>query len=239
MKTTLLCALLLGSASAYAQQGEAYLMSATDGGHPHLHPATYPVLLDEELPEEALEPDAFELISFQAQPSGTEGVVVQFATLAERPGERFIVERSSDLIDWEVATEVHGAGSPGEYTPYEVVDHSPHTGVSYYRLWRMKEEGAEEISDLYSVRFDAGQGLMIHSDVRPGHFVVRAQGHISEVLLLNNRGQFVPMQMDVQGDRVQVNAEHLAPGVYYVQAVVNGASIMRPVHIGSDSIIGG
>ena len=239
MKRTLPCLLLLGSIQAFAQAGEAMLIEAAEGG---LYPDRmlgYPVLLDEELPEEDVTGAYFELISFQADAAQGEGVVVHFATVAEGAAEHFVVERSADRIHWEVALEVSGQGRPGEYTTYREVDTAPLPGLSYYRLWRMGRDMAEEISDLYSVRYEGGAGLLIHSDVRPGHFVVRADGMITEVLFLNSRGQFVPMQMNIQGDMVQVNAERMEPGVYYVQAIVNGTSIMRPVHIGSDTIIGG
>jgi hypothetical protein len=57
--------------------------------------------------------------------------------------------------------------------------------------------------------------------------------------LLNNRGQFIPMDLFLDGERVRVNAELLEPGTYYVQAVVNGKRTMRPVIIGNGGVIGG
>jgi hypothetical protein len=125
------------------------------------------------------------------------------------------------------------------YTAHQTIDRSPFHGVSYYRLMHVGEQGEQEISDLYSVRHDLGQDLVIHNGHAPGHFVVLAAGNISEMSLLNNRGQFVPMDLYLDGERVRLNAELFESGTYYVQAVVNGKRTMRPVIISNGSIIGG
>ncbi len=235
MKRTILCAVLLASTSAFAQQTEALLLNSSENATDTRSAISdLPVLLDEDY-----EVDALELVSFQADPVENEGVVVKWATISERHGEQFIVERSSDRLIWELAAEVSGTGSPEVYTPYEVLDTRPHSGISYYRLVRLEDGEALELSDLYSVRYDVSQSLMIHADHKPGHFVVSANGDITQVLLMNNRGEFVSMPLEMHGDRVQVNAENLVSGTYYVQAIVNGNAMMRPVIISGGSIMGG
>ena len=56
---------------------------------------------------------------------------------------------------------------------------------------------------------------------------------------MNDRGQFIPLQLDIQSDEIRVNAELLTPGHYYVQALVNGSPVLRPVTFTGTSVIGG
>jgi len=234
MKKHLLVALLCGSAPAFAQTTEGLLSiadpgrSGNAGNLPLRHAA-----------DEAPAPPMLELLSFEASAKGSEGVLVRWATASERPGERFMLERSSDLMHWEIILEADGDGGADEVTRYEALDRKPLDGVSYYRLVQEENQEIVELSDLYSVRFDTGHALVIHADHAPGRFVVSASGPISELLLLNNRGQFVPMEMEHEGDRVRVHSELLASGTYYVKAVVNGNQVMRPVVIGSGFVTGG
>jgi hypothetical protein len=105
----------------------------------------------------------------------------------------------------------------------------------------MVREGAEwnELSDLFSIRHEASEGLSIRPEQRPGRFSVLAQGTLAQVTILNNRGQFVPMDLQQDGDRVIVNTELLENGTYYVQATVNGIQLMRPIVVHAGSIVGG
>jgi len=182
---------------------------------------------------------SMELVSFEAVTTNATSVEISFATMAERPGEQFRVERSGDLLQWEPVASLDGTGAGTGYTPYTVVDGTPIHGVSYYRL--MALQGAEwtELSDLFSIRHDAPDQLSIRPEQRPGRFSVLAQGTLAEVVILNNRGQFMPMDLQLDGDRVIVNTELLENGTYYVQATVNGTPLMRPIVIHAGSIVGG
>jgi hypothetical protein len=194
---------------------------------------TMPVLLDEEIP-------TLDLVSFDAAALAGEGVRVRWATLSEAPAERFMVERSADRLTWHIAAIVDGAGDTGEYTTYELLDEAPFVGISYYRLCTEQPDGSlTEVSDLFGVRHESGQDLLIQPDMIPGRFTVLANGRISDVRLLNNRGQFVPMQLEVDGERVRVNAEQLPGGTYYVQVTVDGQARMRPVTISGGMVLGG
>lgn len=184
-------------------------------------------------------PAGLELVSFEAYVAGSaEEVFLRWATAAERPGERFLLERSGDLREWTPVLELDGQGAPGTYTPYEVQDPAPLEGISYYRL-RDREQGtAVELSDLFSIRRSTSEELLVHAD-RPGRFSVTAEGTLSDVRLLDNRGQFIPMSLDVQHDRVLIDTQLLSPGTYYVQGVVNGSPVRRPVVLTGSGIIGG
>lgn len=238
MERTILFLPLLVCLGAAAQHDNDHFVQALSGPAGSLeHSVAYDtVLLDEEPP--ASEPE-LELVSFEASSTGHDGVLVRWTTLNERPGDLYRVERSNDLLSWYPATQLVVNTTREGYIAHQAIDRAPFNGVSYYRLMHVGGQGEQEISDLFSVRHDLGNDLVIHDGHAPGHFVVLASGAISEMQLLNNRGQFVPMDLFLDGERVRVNAELLEPGTYYVQAVVNGRRTMRPVIIGNGGIVGG
>lgn len=227
MKKLLLNVFLLGSTVLHAQGTNTDVASAQSALRPAANVVvnTPPVRI-------------LELVSFEAVEAGAEGVLLRWSTATERAKEHFFVERSHDRVSWETALEVDGIGG-NEYTPYEIVDKAAFNGASYYRLRTLENGARTELSDVYSVDHEPSEALLIHGDGAPGRFTVTANGTLSNVQLLNNRGQFVPMPLDYQDDRVRVNAELVEPGTYYVQAMVNGSPVLRPVIITSTMVIGG
>jgi hypothetical protein len=181
---------------------------------------------------------ALELVSFTAESAGNDGVRLHWATVSERPNEFFVVQRSSNGLSWETAVGTPGTGRDG-HTTYTIVDPHPFEEVSYYRLMSLEDGTATELSDVFAVDHHPQEALLIQNGKEPGRFVVTADGTLTDVKLLNDRGQFIQLPLDVQPDLVRVNAELLAPGTYYVQAVVNGNPVLRPVTFTGTSIIGG
>lgn len=222
MKKLLPIPALVLALTATAQHGADLLSVAT---------APAATLLAEELP--------LELVSFVAQTYGDHEVTVRWTTLGGSAHERFQLERSSDLQRWEPITEVPGKPAGPTVVGYEVADDAPLPGVSYYRLMQQRKDRLVELSDLFSVSRPVEQTLYITPGREPGKFSVSAQGDLSDVRMMNNRGQFVPLRLEIGTDQVVVNAELLEPGTYYIQANVNGSPALRPVIITSSSIIGG
>ena len=238
MKRIVLFLPLLACLGAAAQHNNDHLVQALGGSAQGTeHSVAYDtVLLDEEPPTPEAE---LELVSFEASSTGHDGVLVRWTAINEQPGDLYRVERSNDLLSWYPATELVVTTTRDGYIAHQTIDRAPFNGVSYYRLMHVGSQGEQELSDLFSVRHDLGNDLVIHDGHAPGHFVVLASGSISEMQLLNNRGQFMPLEMATDGDRVTVSAPLLENGTYYVQAVVDGTPVMRSITITNGTVIGG
>ena len=182
--------------------------------------------------------NAFELISFEAEPTDS-GVELKWSTTHESFGGAFIVERSTDRMNWTAtATEV-GKGGTGDRLRYTAIDANALKGLSYYRLQYMINGTEEVISDDFAVERTAQEGLLIEGDRASRQFTVLSHGSISDLKVLNNRGQFMPMQLDYQGDRVVVNGDLLEPGTYFVQAIVDGMPVLRQLTVTATAVLGG
>ena len=179
-----------------------------------------------------------ELVSFVAESAGPDGVRLLWTTVSERSNEFFLVQRSQNGLTWETATGTAGTGRT-ETTTYSVMDTHPFNEISDYRLLSLEGGVPTELSDVFAIAHQPVPQLNIHSQTEPGRFLVTSNGKITELRLLNDRGQFIPLQLDIQSDEIRVNAELLTPGHYYVQALVNGTPVLQPVTFTGTSVIGG
>lgn len=188
---------------------------------------------------EAQVESGYELVSFVAEPVGDEGISLSWRTAAEVPGSRFTVERSSDRMNWHTAFTMDAEGGTKGYTAYKAMDLNPLPGISYYRLAASKDDRQLEVSDDFAIEFNAAPALQFKNERDPGSFSVMGKGSISDLQVLNNRGQFIPMDLHYAGSQVLVNAAGLEPGTYFVQALVDGSPVLRPVIVTATGVIGG
>lgn len=208
-------------------------------GHPADLAPGDPTRWQELSTEELGIPSPSELVSFEAASSGRDGIRIKWTTLGAGIQERYVVERSTDRLHWETITVIRGHAGGSKPSHYAVDDPTPPEGVLHYRLGLELDGTLLEWSDEFTVNHEAPRGLLIHGDARPGHFVVSAPGSLSEVMVLNNRGTFLPMQVEYIDGVARVNAEILQSGTYYVQATVDGKPMLRPVIVDGALIVGG
>lgn len=189
--------------------------------------------------QEATLAPTYDLVSFVASVDQGRGIALRWATAAELPQSRFTVERSTDRVHWVQVLSTDGEGARQGYRNYEVTDLAPLPGVSYYRL-RAQAQGKDlEISDEQAVDYRPGPVLHFENEREQGHFTVSASGRLTDVQVLNDRGQFIPMQLDYGEDGVVVNGTGLPPGTYFVQALLNGAPVLQSLTVTGSGIIGG
>jgi len=90
------------------------------------------------------------LISFTGEMK--KGVVVlNWATATEINNDKFIIERSINLYDWETIGEVAGAGNSSSVINYNFTDYAPFEGMTYYRLQQVDFDGVYSYSKVIAV----------------------------------------------------------------------------------------
>lgn len=224
MKKTLPIIALLCSVHAWAQTDQH--RPAVPSSHVLTH-------------QEADANSTYELVSFVASIHQGRGISLRWATASEAPNSRFTIERSSDRMNWVSVLSADGEGTQEGYRNYEVTDLAPLSGVSYYRLLADAQGKSLETSDEQVVDYRPDPALHFQNDREQGHFTVSASGKLTDVQVLNDRGQFIPMELDYGDDGVLVNAVGLEPGTYFVQALLNGSPVLRPVILTGNGVIGG
>jgi hypothetical protein len=72
--------------------------------------------------------------SFTATAVSASQVNIAFSTSSENFNEGFIVQNSTDSINWKTLKEVQGAGTVSQPNTYQAVDNNPVLGYNYYRI---------------------------------------------------------------------------------------------------------
>ncbi|MGI8893600.1 MAG: T9SS type A sorting domain-containing protein [Bacteroidia bacterium] len=91
-----------------------------------------------------------ELLSFDAQMKRRE-VEVKWTTATETNNDYFIVEKSSDALNFEAFAQVKGAGNSVSLKNYNTIDKFPFIGYNYYRLKQVDFDGKYEYSKTVAV----------------------------------------------------------------------------------------
>lgn len=91
-----------------------------------------------------------ELMSFDAQPQDRQ-VSVTWQTASEFNSSHFEVLQSTDGENWSTIGRVSARGNSQETTDYELFDKNPASGISYYQLKQVDQNGSFHLSDIRSV----------------------------------------------------------------------------------------
>ncbi|WP_262383883.1 lamin tail domain-containing protein [Hymenobacter lutimineralis] len=92
-----------------------------------------------------------QLTAFSAAREGAQ-VQVQWVTASERNSARFEVERSADGVHFTQVGRVNGQGSTTARSTYRFADAKPLSGVSYYRLRQVDQDGTAHLSEVRTVQ---------------------------------------------------------------------------------------
>ncbi len=91
-----------------------------------------------------------ELVRFDAQPEGRK-VSVTWQTASEFNSSHFEVLQSTDGENWSSVGRVSAQGNSTETTDYQLFDENPASGISYYQLKQVDQNGASHLSEIRSV----------------------------------------------------------------------------------------
>lgn len=161
-----------------------------------------------------------ELTSFEAKVVNRE-VEVSWATASEFNNQYFIVERSTDGVNFSKLVEVPGAGTSEKGHQYHIIDAHPAIGVSYYRLTQVDFDGNVETFKVISVSLNEPAELHIYPNPTADYILVDVDPADYEVSLRNSNGLIVSGNFSQQefNGRLRVNLESLHAGVYVLQLV--------------------
>ena len=94
-------------------------------------------------------------------------VDVDWTTTSESNNNYFIVERSTDGVNFEEFDKVNGAGNSTTAIDYAVVDYNPYVGISYYRLTQYDYDGKTTSSNVVSINNNEGSSVEVSVKVFP------------------------------------------------------------------------
>jgi len=142
-------------------------------------------------------------------------VEVNWQTASEENVNEFVLERSSDGVEFSAIGTVKSLGK-GENS-YQLIDLSPLDGANYYRLRIINKDGNTSYSKVVNVQFSVNSNqLSVYPNPSKDKVTINGN-HIVEVRLIDNSGRNLQLQFYNDASNPVIDINKLAVGVYYIR----------------------
>lgn len=174
-----------------------------------------------------------ELTYFEAIKISNNQVDLVWETSTERDSDHFIVERSTNLTNWDFVGKLQAAGNSVLPILYNTKDFNPQIGINYYRLRQFDLDGAVSYSDIKSIEIQDDKLFSIHPN--PANDVIKIAASSFEnvtIQLVNGIGKTVwQSEGEIQGSYIQIDLGNFAEGIYFVQFNTRNSSEIQKLVI--------
>lgn len=162
-------------------------------------------------------------------------VKLDWLTSSEQNNDRFLLQRSANLADWEDLATVAGNGNSNRPIAYTSVDERPYRHTGYYRLIQTDYDGTSATYGPVSVSCpapEAENGIRIYPNPAADYFTLalhlQQAAPDAELLFTDPNGKICRTQRLVlaEGDsEILVEREGLAAGMYFVTVRAENLSL--------------
>lgn len=153
-----------------------------------------------------------ELLSFTAEKFGDDVVDLKWQTVTEVNSDYFIVQRSSDGLNWENINRVAAAGNSNSIINYQLFDYEPLFGQSYYRLKQFDFGGAFTYSQIRTVSFDQFAIINVYPNPTSGPVYIDSE-YAVDIQVFDFSGRVILQKENSNS----CDLSDQAAGVYYVR----------------------
>ncbi|MES2556595.1 MAG: T9SS type A sorting domain-containing protein [Bacteroidota bacterium] len=157
-----------------------------------------------------------ELISFSAAQTGNE-VTCNWITATERNTNVFVVEHSTNGIDFSPLGMVNAAGNSNSLLDYSFTDKNPATGMNYYRLLMIDIDGTSTYSDIATANFAKTAVASVYPNPASDWATIVTPNGFDEIIISTASGQVIDA---FSGKSLQTSQEFnvntMADGTYFV-----------------------
>lgn len=159
------------------------------------------------------------LASFTARQQG-ENVLLQWSTASELNTARFLIERSTNGVEFSPIGSLNAAGTSSALRSYNTTDKAPKNGSNFYRLKQVDADGNFTYSPVEQVVFVNGKAYTIlYPSPATDHFTIETNDPLvtgSTGIMTDIQGRIVK-RFVLTGNRQQISLSGLTKGVYQVQ----------------------
>jgi len=169
----------------------------------------------------SLTPLPIKLTNFSVKPTGFLTAIAEWTTQSETDNDYFVIEKSTNGLDWEIVTKVRGAGNSSSPINYDIYDNRCYFGVSYYRLKQVDFNGDFTYSAINTLNFDDIIGISVYPNPSSNKITVSAHGvNIDDCNLYNTYGQNISSSIiinELGSNQISITTSHLPNGVYLIK----------------------
>lgn len=168
-----------------------------------------------------------ELISFESIVV-TSGIDCKWITASEKDLAYFELQRSNDGQTFTPVRQITARGNSETVTSYSLTDTDPYSGMNYYRLKIVDQDGSFKYSELTSVSSKQEHTALYPNPASEWTTVLTPNG-FDEIIITNQNGQIVDRYPGTTLQHTQeLNLYHMPDGLYYVCIkAANGSSTVQ------------
>lgn len=160
-----------------------------------------------------------ELLSFNGE-NTKEGNVITWSTASEIDNDYFILETSTNLVDFETVVEINGAGNSKEVLNYRFVDNNITEVLNYYRLTQVDFNGERESFHIVAITSNKSLFSTPYPNPSNGTFNINYNGRDNEAVtveIISIEGRtMLTEQLESFNNVISIEAE-LSKGVYILR----------------------
>lgn len=176
-----------------------------------------------------LSPLPIELLSFSAWYNDQKHVDLKWATATEKNNDLFIVERSTDAINFEEICWVKGAGTSLQKKSYGCVDTDPKNGISYYRLKQIDFDRTFSYSQIEAVSVSFAKEIKVYPNPNEtGKLKIVTGDSPASIKVLDAIGKMI-FQLESTELLTELDLTVFGKGVYMVSVITNDKTFTTKV----------
>jgi len=162
-----------------------------------------------------------ELLSFEGNYT-QEGVTLHWITVMEMNNNYFLVQRSTDGVNYSTIGKVKGAGTTYNPSSYTLTDADAPDGIVYYRLLQYDFDGTEKISAIVKVASRFSETLELTAYPNPftqaSMVTVKGKESLVQLKVMDLNGKVLIEDKYFKTNQATEIGADLASGVYIIQA---------------------
>jgi hypothetical protein len=150
---------------------------------------------------------------------------LHWATAQEENTAYFEVQRSQNAVDFHAIGRVAANGFSSEESLYNFNDNTPFTGVNYYRLRLVDNDGTEDLSNIVALNIDKdGKGYVFFPNPTENTVNYQFNSSVSDKVMLEvidvlgRSLQQVEMPVQVGFNQLNINLGDYPNGTYIIRA---------------------
>ncbi len=176
-------------------------------------------------------PLPIELVYFAANTQFNRLVEIKWQTKSEIDNDYFVVEKSSNGIEWAVHTTIKGAGNNASVINYETIDNQPYKGLSYYRLKQVDFNGKYTITSPVSVKLNNTNEVLIYPNPTNSLVTIKNEslnlGTFEIYNSMNQKITHLTRVVDHQYSQTVLDLSDLSSGVYYIETTTQMFKVIK------------
>ena len=164
-----------------------------------------------------------DLISFNAQKSGTNAVQINWTSGLESNVSSISVQHSIDANNWK---SIYTCEPKGSNSKYETLDNNPVSGTNYYRLLAIDLDGTQKYSDIKSVNFSSSLLPNVYPNPTSGSITIRNIKSGDVIVLTDLTGRQM-LKKQAKAEKQMLDTHSLAQGMYFISIMRDGKVVMN------------